>query len=91
MVRQGLVLRQLGREHDAADCLAAAAQASPNPDVLRELAVTRLQLGDLASAVAALNSSLQLNPQDPRTLALQQEIASRQQNLTASLGGAMNR
>lgn len=91
MVRQAIVLRQLGRHHDAAECLASAAQASPNPDVLRELAVTRLQLGDMASATTALSIALQLNPQDPRSLALQQEIASRQQNLTASLGGAMNR
>ena len=91
MVRQGIVLRQLGRTHDTEDCLAAAAQASPNPDVFRELAATRLQLGDMASATSALSMALQLNPQDPRSLALQQELASRQQNLTASLGEAMNR
>lgn len=91
LFRQALVLRDLGRNHDAAECLAVAAQGTPNADVLRELAATRLLLGDIASANIALHAALQLNPQDGRSLALQQEIAARQQNLTAAVGGALNR
>lgn len=91
MFRQGLVLRQLGRNHDAAECLAAAAQEGPNPDVLRELAATHMELGDLPNATIALNSALQLNPHDPRTLALQHSIASRQQNWTAAVNGGVHR
>lgn len=87
MVRQALVLRELGRTHDAAECLAVAAQGTPNPDVLRELAATRLQMGDLASASIALNAALQLNPGDVRTVALHQEIAARQPSLTATMHG----
>jgi tetratricopeptide (TPR) repeat protein len=79
LYRQGLVHKQLGRNQDAAECLAAAAQVHPSPDLLVELAQTRLLVGDLGSATAATNGALQLDPRHAAALHLRNELAIKQQ------------
>jgi tetratricopeptide (TPR) repeat protein len=79
LCRQGIVLKQLGRHQDAADCLAAAARSQPSPDLLVELAHARLLVGDIGSATAATNSALQLSPSHPAALQLWNELAAKQQ------------
>lgn len=85
LFRQGLVLKQLGRPQDAAECLAAAAQRQPSPDLLYELAQTRLLAGDVGNATAAVNGALQLDPAHASALQLRSELTSRQQGLFGSL------
>jgi tetratricopeptide (TPR) repeat protein len=86
LYRQGLVLRQLGRNHDAAECLATASQqGQPTPEVLCELAQCRLLTGDRANAMLAVRNALQLDPHHAGALQLQHEIASQQPALTAAL------
>lgn len=86
LFRQGLVLRQLGRNHDASECLAAAAQqGQPTAEMFCELAQCRMLAGDRTNANMALRSALQIDPRHAASLKLQQEISSQQQALTASL------
>lgn len=86
-VRQALVLRDLGRHSEAADLLATAVAVQPHPDVLIELAQTRLALGDPGNAQLAVQRALQLNPQHQAALRLQGELLRGQQQLTAAVGG----
>ncbi len=86
MCRQGLVLRDLGRHHDAAECLAVAAQAEPSVETFHELAQTRLLAGDLANATLANKGALQLNPAHIPSLQVQWALASRQQALAGMPG-----
>jgi tetratricopeptide (TPR) repeat protein len=83
--REALVLRKLGRHHEAAESLAAAIHIQPHPDVLYELAQTRLELGDPGNAQLAVQRALQMNPQHQAALRLQGELVNRQQQLTASI------
>jgi len=86
LFRQGLVLRQLNRNQDAAECLAAAAnQGQPTAEMLFELAQTRMLAGDTTAANLALNAALQIDPRHTPSLQMQNELASRQKQLTASL------
>jgi Tfp pilus assembly protein PilF len=81
LFREGIVLKQLGRHQEAADCLAAAAQTTHSPDVLFELAHARFLAGDLTNATLAVNGVLQLDPANTAALQLRNELASQQQRL----------
>jgi tetratricopeptide (TPR) repeat protein len=91
LYRQGLVLKQLGRNQDAADCLAAAAQMQPSPELLVELAQARLLVGDLGSATAATNGALQLDPRHAAALQLRNDLAAKQQRFAGLPQPAANR
>ncbi len=91
LYRQGLVHKQLGRNQDAADCLAAAAQIQPSPDLLVELAHARLLVGDLGSATAANNGALQLEPRHAAALEMRAELAAKQQRFAGLPQTSANR
>ncbi|WP_202921319.1 tetratricopeptide repeat protein [Anatilimnocola aggregata] len=86
LFRQGLVLRQLNRNHDAAECLAKAAnQGQPSAELLYELAQTRMAIGDQTGAAIALNGALQIDPRHASSLQMQSELSLQQKRLTAAL------
>lgn len=91
LYREGLVLKQMGRHQEAADCLAAAAQTTHSPDVLFELAHARFLAGDLSNASLAVNGVLQMDPANSAALQLRSELASRQQRLAGLPLGPANR
>ncbi|WP_425615437.1 tetratricopeptide repeat protein [Anatilimnocola sp. NA78] len=87
LFRQGIVLRQLNRNQDAAECIAAAVnQGQPTAEMLFELAQTRMLAGDPTAANLALNGALQIDPRHAPSLQMQRELASQPKQLTASLG-----
>lgn len=90
LCRQGIVLKQLGRHQDAADCLAAAARGQPSADLWFEIAQARLQIGDLGNATAAVNHALHLDPRHVPARELQQRLAANQGNMTAALHSPPN-
>jgi tetratricopeptide (TPR) repeat protein len=85
LCRQGRVLCNLGRQREAVECFVAAAQLQPTPDLLYELAHAQLSLGDNGSGQLTIQRALQLNPQHSGALQLQNELASRQQQLAGVL------
>ena len=84
LVEQSLALRQLGRLHDAAVCLAqATTMPSANADLFYELARTQALSGDVVSARLSLESALARDPQHALSLAMREELAARQGSLAA--------
>jgi tetratricopeptide (TPR) repeat protein len=86
LVRQGLVLRELGRHHDAAASLALAAnRGNPPIDLLYELGRTQLAAGDTAAARLAVNAALAREPNHAGCLALREELATSQGIMAAAM------
>jgi tetratricopeptide (TPR) repeat protein len=88
LYRQGLVLRQLGRYHDAARALAAATEkGEPSAEMLYELAQTHLLAGDPANANLTATAALTRYPDHAGLAAFKQELEGRQNRMTAAAPG----
>lgn len=84
LYREGLVLRDLGRFYDAAQCLTRATQARPpSADMLYELGRTQLLAGDLSAARLACNAALASHPQHPLSMSLKAELDGQQDRMAA--------
>lgn len=91
-IREGLVLRKLGRHSAAADALASAAEkGGASPELLYELAQTRLLDQDRAGASLALSMALRQDPNHPPSLRLHQELETGPIPLTAVANGPLQR
>lgn len=86
LVKQSLALRQLGRLNDAATSLAqATTMPGANANLFYELARTQAMNGDVVSARLSLESALARDPQHALSLAMREELAARQDTLTARI------
>jgi tetratricopeptide (TPR) repeat protein len=82
--RQGLVLRSLGRYHESATCLAAAArQPNPSIELLYDLARSQAMSGDKAAANQTVAAALRLKPDHGPSQGLQQELGGQEGQMAA--------
>jgi tetratricopeptide (TPR) repeat protein len=83
---RGVCLQHLQRTPDAMEMFAQAIRlGNPSPELLIHYAETQSQTGDHTAALASLDAALQLQPNHPLGLQLQQDLATRQSTLTAQL------
>jgi tetratricopeptide (TPR) repeat protein len=86
LLRQGLVLKSLGRYDDAIDALKMASRSdSANIDVLYHLSESHWLAGDVANAGVAIQVALARDPNHVPSQRLQSEIRSWQRSMTADL------
>jgi tetratricopeptide (TPR) repeat protein len=86
LIQEGLALRQLGRNAEAARALAQAAErGNPSADLLYELGRTQLSAGDATAARLALAAALDREPAHAGARALRDELATGQITLTAAM------
>lgn len=91
-IREGLVLRKLGRYSAAADALAQAAEkGGASAELLYELAQTRLLDQDRAGASLALTMALRRDPNHQPSLRLHHELETSPMPLTAVVNGPLLR
>jgi Tfp pilus assembly protein PilF len=84
LTRQGLVLREMGRHHDATRVLAQAVdRGNPTAELLYQLAQTQLLSGDTASASRAVIAALERDPQHAGCRMLSDQLAIRQGTVAA--------
>lgn len=84
LIHQGLALRLLGRNSDAAQSLAQAAQrGNPSADLLYELSLTQLAAGDTSAARLSVAASLDRDPGHAGALALRDQLAASQGTMAA--------
>ncbi len=87
LLEQGLALKALGRNENAASLLAQATQrGEPSAELLFQLAEAQLLSGDTTNARLALIAALAQEPAHVASNQLKGQIDEQQQRMTAAVG-----